>query len=876
MEDPDDASATSTDTVVQSSKAPKAPSDPTARFTPGTMLAGRYRLVSPLGKGGMGEVYRADDIRLGQPVALKFLPADLAWNQDSLKDLKDEVSIGRQISHPNVCRLYDLVEADGHHFVVMEYVDGEDLASLLRRIGRLPADKALEIARGLCAGLAAAHDKGVIHRDLKPANVMVDGRGVARIADFGLAAPAGNGLVTGLAGTLAYMAPEQLTGEGASVRSDIFALGLVLFEMFTGRKAFEATSMAALRAVHAEAKPPSLSGSAGHVDPAVERLILRCLAMDPAERPATALAVQAALPGGDPLHAAIALGHTPSPELVAADATVGDIRPAAAWAGLLAGLVGLLAITILGGQVLLFRIVPLTKSPETLADRARDVLTRLGHPDAGADRDYAFITDHVFLDHALQRDSSATRLDALRAARPGPLLFYYRASPGPLVSTRWTPTAPWLSVAPLGVVGRDDPPLDVPGMTMVVLDPQGRLTEFTAVPPIFGADSAPAPDPDFAIALSEAGFDPVRVTPAASQWASPVDSDRRAAWDGAVADQPEVMFHIEAASYRGRIVHFKSRGPWVSAPPPAVVDPALRMLGAGPIALTFAVWMLAAVWARRNLQLGRGDPKGAQRLAIFTFISLTVAQVSLANHTTLPITEFNLLVQIGGQGLIVAALLWLFYIALEPAVRRRWPHSLISWNRLLAGRLRDPLLGRDVLAGMLVGMVLVMALTFDLGNVILGRPPAIAGELGAPDTAREVMHLIFLSPTLGVFHSVAFVFLLCALQALVRRAWLARLLLVLVFFVPAMMGAEALGVSPKFAVLPVVIVWVAVRFGLLASATLIFTFVVLSRAPLTLDWSAWYAGRSFGILAFFAGLLSAAFYVAIGGKPLLGKALFED
>jgi serine/threonine-protein kinase len=175
--------------------------DPTVRFTPGTLLAGRYRIVSPLGKGGMGEVYRADDVRLGQPVALKFLPAALAGDSGRLERLVDEVRIGRQISHPNLCRLYDIAEAEGHHFLVMEYVDGEDLGSLLRRIGHLPGNKALDIARGLCAGLAAAHDKGIIHRDLKPANVMIDGSGHARIADFGLAALAHGGAAPDMSGT---------------------------------------------------------------------------------------------------------------------------------------------------------------------------------------------------------------------------------------------------------------------------------------------------------------------------------------------------------------------------------------------------------------------------------------------------------------------------------------------------------------------------------------------------------------------------------------------------------------------------------------------------------------------------------------------------
>src|SRR5579862_9327483 len=147
-----------------------------SRFAPGTMLGGRYRIQGLLGRGGMGEVYRADDLKLNQPVALKFLPEATARNPRLLERFHSEVRIARQVSHPNVCRVYDMSEADGTAYISMEYVDGEDLASLLRRIGRLPGDKAIEIARKLCAGLASAHTKGVLHRDLKPANIMIDGR----------------------------------------------------------------------------------------------------------------------------------------------------------------------------------------------------------------------------------------------------------------------------------------------------------------------------------------------------------------------------------------------------------------------------------------------------------------------------------------------------------------------------------------------------------------------------------------------------------------------------------------------------------------------------------------------------------------------------
>jgi hypothetical protein len=135
-------------------------------FATGTVLQGRYQIVVPIGRGGMGEVYRADDLTLGQPVALKFLPRATSSNEDALDRLRAEVRIARRISHPNVCRVYDIAETEGRHFLSMEYIDGEDLAALLRRIGRLPGDKALDVARKVCAGLAAAHEKGVLHRAL--------------------------------------------------------------------------------------------------------------------------------------------------------------------------------------------------------------------------------------------------------------------------------------------------------------------------------------------------------------------------------------------------------------------------------------------------------------------------------------------------------------------------------------------------------------------------------------------------------------------------------------------------------------------------------------------------------------------------------------
>ena len=251
-------SASPTATATATGHLPSSEAIDGARFIPGTMVSGRYRIVGLLGRGGMGEVYRAEDLKLGQAVALKFLPIEVTHREDRLARFHQEVRLARQVSHPNVCRVHDIGETGGQTFLSMEYIDGEDLASLLRRIGRLPADKALEIARQLCAGLAAAHDRKVLHRDLKPANVLIDGRGQAHLADFGLADLSDQRRdAPDVAGTPGYMAPEQLDGRELTTRTDVYALGLVLYEMFTGKRAL-AVDGALLGGGGATAAPPKV------------------------------------------------------------------------------------------------------------------------------------------------------------------------------------------------------------------------------------------------------------------------------------------------------------------------------------------------------------------------------------------------------------------------------------------------------------------------------------------------------------------------------------------------------------------------------------------------------------------------------------------
>src|SRR5207249_441345 len=294
-------------------------------------------------------------------------------------------------------RLYDLGEADGRRFLTMEYVDGEDLASLLRRIGRLPPDKAVEIARQLCAGLAAAHERGVLHRDLKPANVMIDGDGHVRITDFGLAIAEGDAAAVH-AGTPQYMAPELLVGDvgdgspydprgsrpHASVKSDIYALGLVLFEIFTGRRAFDATSLADLVQLHQSGTLKTPSSVVRDLDPAVERVILRCLERDAALRPGSALAVAAGLPGGDPVAAALAAGETPSPAMLAAAGEIEAVPLGRSLAALAVFLIVLFAFAAVASRGSLIGLVPFDKSATVLAARAQPIAAPPGYPTPAA------------------------------------------------------------------------------------------------------------------------------------------------------------------------------------------------------------------------------------------------------------------------------------------------------------------------------------------------------------------------------------------------------------------------------------------------------------------------------------------------------------
>lgn len=843
------------------------------RFLPGTLLAERYRIVALLGRGGMGEVYRADDLTLGQSVALKFLPETAAKNEEARERFRHEVRIARRVSHPNVCRVYDLGEAEGQTYLSMEYVDGEDLASTLRRIGRLPGDKALEIARQLCAGLAAAHREGVLHRDLKPANVMLDGRGRAVMTDFGLAGLADQ--IPGRdvrSGTPAYMAPEQLAGKEVSVRSDIYSLGLVLYEVFTGKPAYAAASMAELMRSRHEDAPSSPATLVHDLDPTVERVIMRCLERDPGDRPSSALAVAAALPGGDPLAAALAAGETPSPQMVAAAGASTELAPRAAVWSMVAVLVGLALVVFLGIRESGLERMGLEKSPEVLAQESRELVAALGYPAGAVDRASGFSYDNDLLEFAGKAGRHRRSWDEMLTGRPSFLSYWYRQSPRPMVPNGMHT----MGLTP-SILTFDDPPAILSGMIRLRLDPQGRLVYWQAIPPEVDTTAAPLPNSvDWSALFAAAGLDTAQFAPAQPTWVSLAAFDSRAAWTGTWPGSTHPL-RIEAAAWHGKPVFFSLIGPWSrpSRMQASSSTPVERIGRAVFVAVSLLVLVAAVLLARRNQRKGKGDLRGASRLAGAVFV-VGIAVWLLSGHHVAAASVLGQFVFAIGTLLFTTGFNWVLYLALEPYVRRHWPQSIISWSRLLTGRWRDPLVGRDLLTGVLLGMV--WAALFHAGYLLQIRA-------GAQPQFAAVEYLLGTRSALGMWvgnlvesvrGALVFFFVLFLLRVLLRNKTLAVICFVLLFSAMNGLGSEHPWIAAPFWLLIYAIAALAVvRFGLVVLATGVFTANVLLNLPVTLDSSHWYAGTSLAVVLSFLAIAGWGFYTSLGGRKLWREGMFE-
>ena len=418
-------------------------------------------------------------------------------------------------------------------------------------------------------------------------------------------------------------------------------------------------------------------------------------------------------------------------------------------------------------------------------------------------------------------------------------------------------------------------------MVKVGLDARGALVAFRAVPPQIDESKGPWPDPDWNVLLREAGLDPSRLSPSGSKWLPPALADARAEWDGSFKNQPDVPIHVTAAAHHGRPVYFEVLGPWNRPLRMQEARPAAGLLvrQAAFVFLVLSVLVAALIFARRNLRLGRGDRRGALRVSIFELLLALLAWLVSAHHMTGMAQELDAFSVAGGLALFIGVFVWLTYMALEPYVRRRWPDLLISWTRLLSGGFRDPLVGRDLLIGVLFGGVRAAVLhasnglAFFLDLPGMTPSPAESSMLASP---RLLVASLLTASWVSVIQSLSIMALLILGWVILRKRWLAMAVAGLVMGLLALSGENYAVELPAAFAFAAVSIFVAARFGILALTASTLTAVLLMGTPLTLDFSRWYAGRSFFVILVLAGIAFYGFWTSLGGKSPFGAEALQE
>jgi hypothetical protein len=525
-------------------------------------------------------------------------------------------------------------------------------------------------------------------------------------------------------------------------------------------------------------------------------------------------------------------------------------------------------MAVMFGRTVLFRLVPMPKPPEALADRAKTILESAGYSAEARDSAYFFDNDEDFFGYMIE-NRTKDLWQSIPVMRPGPLLFMYRQSPRSMAAENDE-----------GRVTQVDPPLTLPGMTLVTVDTNGRLVAFIAVPPRYTPKAAQAAV-DWSKFFEFAGGDFENVRQVAPNWLAPVDNDRKLAWEGTFRGDPKTPIRIEAASYAGKPVWFRVLGPWVSAKPdpgaPSVWQVATRSF----FAFLFpALQIVALVLARRNLLRGRGDRRTAMRLGLAVLIIGVVGYLFRLDHVSDASDEQVLIDRGIAYALLPAAQAWLLYIALEPYVRRKWPQTLISWTRLFAGRFRDPMIGRDLVVALIAGPAL---LTIQFAVI---HAPAWFGQAKLPPhsswvtplvATRNLIYAACIDSVRAVFIALIVLFMLFVAYAIFRRKWAAITILIVI----ATFGTIGPAFGPAYELAggflsAIIITVVLLRCGLLAFALTSFLTEFLQAVPLTLDPDAWYFGRSLAVLLILLAAAIYGFWTSLGEKPAFGMALPEE
>jgi serine/threonine-protein kinase len=810
----------------------------------------------------MGEVYRADDLELGQSVALKFLPDRVAADPTWLDRFRNEVRTARQIAHPNVCRIYDIAQEDGHIFLSMEYIDGEDLGRVLRRLGRPSSEKAIEIARQICLGLAAAHENNVLHRDLKPANIMIDGRGRVRITDFGLA-----GYLDELeqtesrAGTPAYMAPEQLEHGKVSARSDIYTLGLILYELFTGKCVFETNNAAELTTKHTTGSVSSPSSITSDIDPAVERVTMRCLEPQPEDRPQSVYQVLAALPGGDPLAAALAAGETPSPELVANARDACGLQPPAA-IGLLVAVLAFLAITYFAyaGTTLLPK-----RPASVMSVLAEQVMEDFGYVDLPRNS----VSGYDVNEKLAKELKTSPRTVNSAAAEDWPPKFRYwrRWSKGPFIPVNFhAPEAYWFGGLNINAAAT----------ASLGLDSAGRLRSLIVGPELSGTSTEPSADFDWSEAFERAGLDRAnaKAIPLAEQ--PPVHCNTVAAWqiDGMGKDGNHVT--IQMGESGGRLNYFEILGLESDM---ARIFPGLLPISAsiwGTLAVQFVMVFLA--W--RNLRASRGDRRNAIRCAMVVGGFYVILEVMSLQLQTKHFSDGTAIAHI----VIHAVAVWMIYMAVEPYVRRVWPRMLVGLVRLLSLRVKDPAVGREVLWGVFTGCGLVAVLALmqrTESGIEVGAAARLPNFLELHSMMSWIRYLCFESHRAGsmALYAAIIAGMLIAIRLLLRHTLATILAGILILGILSgdwymNHGGNSIALAVVYgAVSGTALVLLFTRIGILGGMIAMFLTLPFHRSLPGPD--SWAASHNVVEAAIVLALAVYGLWIALAGRPIFKDILAE-
>ncbi len=701
---------------------------------------------------------------------------------------------------------------------------------------------------------------------------MLNSQGEVVIMDFGLADLAEHIPHEQVRyGTPAYMAPEQLAGKEVTAKSDIYALGLVLYEVFTGKRAFQADTLAEIvRTRNESPTPTNPSTLVRDLDPGVERVILRCLEPDPAMRPASALAVAAALPGGDPLAAALAAGETPSPQMVAAAGEVEGLAPRIAVPCIIGVVIALAVCFWIGVRVSAFPKMNMNLPPDVLTHKAQEVATQLGYVQPAADSDWGYWEDGDFL-HYIRAQNARPDWQKILAQSPPLIHYWYRSSPQPMVVTEYRDS---FSLNP-GLTSPEDPPNIISGMVEVDLDPQGRLMAFGAIPPQKQNAPLPPKPVDWKPIFALAGLDLSQFRPAEPLWNSLAAADTRSAWTGSWPDSG-LPLRVEAAALGGRPVFFSLVGPW-SQPNRQTREEKSSDKVSGIFVATFGgIILFASAWvAYRNTRKKRADLSAAWRIGTFYFIVDMLVWV-LRAHFVAGIGSFGLLILAICGALFLSATVAILYLALEPYVRRHWPQTIISWTRLLHGRWRDPLVGKDVLFGIVEGLVICLILyTYGVIVLRLGDSPG-TGDLSFLLSARQVVGSSLIRVLWEFQGALIFFFVLFLVRVLLRKAWLSAVVFVGIWVFYKSLGGHYLSVLiPALVLMYGTAAFVMVRFGLIALVSGFFVTDLLFGLPMTSDSSSWF----FGAVVFaYAGVLALAiwaFHTSLGGQKLWKEELFD-